>query len=73
VATFTVNYQPWLPNMAVPFVFAAVELEEQPQLYVFCNLVEVDPGEVRIGLPVEVQFERQAAVYLPMFRPRRAP
>src|SRR5579863_8969582 len=29
VASYTINYQQWLPGMAVPFVFAAVELEEQ--------------------------------------------
>src|SRR5579863_3135702 len=29
VASYTINYQQWLPGMAVPFVFAAVELAEQ--------------------------------------------
>ena len=38
VATFTVNHEPWMPNLRVPFVFAAVELAEQPELYVFSNI-----------------------------------
>src|SRR5258706_4803845 len=32
VASFTINHQPWLPGMAVPYVFAAIELVEQAEL-----------------------------------------
>jgi uncharacterized OB-fold protein len=67
VATFTVNQEPWLPGLAVPFVFAAVELVEQAELYVFSNIVE--PVErVRIGLPVAVFFEQHGEIFLPLFR-----
>jgi uncharacterized OB-fold protein len=71
VAAFTVNYQPWVPGLAVPYVFAAVELEEQSELYVFCNIVECDVDEVSWRLPVEVVFEQHEDVALPQFRPRR--
>ena len=37
---------------AAPYVAAYVELEEGPR--VLTNLVEVEPDEVRIGMPVEV-------------------
>jgi uncharacterized OB-fold protein len=70
VAAYTVNHQAWLPGMAVPFVFAAVELVEQPELYVFTNIVGCAPADVRIGLPVEVRFEAHDDVFLPMFQPR---
>lgn len=70
VATFTVNHQPWRRGMAVPYVFAAVELAEQAELYVMTNIVDCAPEAVSIGLPVEVQFERHDDVWLPMFRPR---
>ncbi|MFT4027234.1 MAG: zinc ribbon domain-containing protein [Novosphingobium sp.] len=68
VATYTINFEPWYPGLAVPFVFAAVELEEQDRLYVFSN-VAVDIREARIGTPVSVYFERSEDVWLPLFRP----
>ena len=71
VATFTVNHEAWLPGMAVPFVFAAVELAEQPQLYVFSNIA-APVDRVRIGMPVSVYFERHGEIYLPLFRPDEA-
>lgn len=66
VATFTVNQQAWLPGMA-PFVFAAIELAEQAQLYVFSNVLG-DPAAVRSGMAVHVCFEQHDDVYLPLFR-----
>ena len=69
VASFTVNYQQWVPGLEVPYVFAAVELIEQPELYVFTNIIGCPVEEVRIGMNVEVVFERHDEVYLPMFQP----
>lgn len=70
VASFTVNHQPWTPGVEVPFAFAAVELAEQPELYVFSNVTDCPVEDVRIGLAVEVWFEPVEDVWLPMFRPR---
>lgn len=68
VKTFTVNHQPWKPGMAVPFVFAAIELEEQSELYVMSNVIgEVD--RVCSGMPVEVYFEQHDDVWIPLFQP----
>jgi uncharacterized OB-fold protein len=68
VATFTINHEPWSPGLSVPFVFAAVELAEQAQLYVFSNILgAVD--QVRIGMPVAVCFEQHGEIHLPFFRP----
>ncbi|MDO3395387.1 Zn-ribbon domain-containing OB-fold protein [Nocardioides sp. SOB44] len=74
VATFTVNRQPWLPTLPPPYVIVLVELEEQPDVRIFSQLVDVDPAEVRIGDEVEVFFEHWAPeggteVWLPLFRP----
>jgi len=71
VASFTVNHEAWLPGLAVPFVFAAIELDEQRELYVFSNLL-MPVAEARIGAPVRVCFERHEDVYLPLFRPEPA-
>jgi uncharacterized OB-fold protein len=70
VATFTLNYQPWRPGLTLPYVFAAVELEEQSELYVFTNIIDCPPEAVQIGMSVEVVFEHHADVYLPLFHPR---
>lgn len=68
VATFTINYESWFPGLDVPFVFAAVELDEQAELYVFSNVVG-PVQDVRIGLPVSVFFEPHDDVLLPLFLP----
>lgn len=69
IASFTVNWQAWRPGMQVPFVFAAVELCEQAGLYLFTNIIGCPAEAVRIGMPVEVVFEADGDVWLPMFRP----
>ena len=68
VKSYTVNHQPWLPGLDEPFVFAVVELDEQPELYVFSNiLAPVDA--VTSGMRVKVCFEHHEDVWLPMFEP----
>ena len=69
VASYTVNEQPWQRGLAVPYVFAAVELVEQAELYVLTNIVDCPVDTVRIGLNVTVTFEQQEDVFLPFFRP----
>ncbi|RVT95055.1 DNA-binding protein [Sphingomonas crocodyli] len=73
VASYTINVQPWLPGMKVPFLFAAVELEEQKELYVMTNIVGCPVDQVTIGMPVSVVFEQHDDVWLPMFQPTEAP
>jgi uncharacterized OB-fold protein len=74
VFTYTVNHQPFNPAVPVPYVIAIVELEEQADLRIASNIVDCEPDSVRIGLPVEVRFERQDVgdenVYVPVFAPR---
>lgn len=67
VATYTVNVEPWVPGLE-PFLFAAVELEEQAELYLFTNLL-MPLDQARIGLPVAVSFEHHDDVWLPVFGP----
>ena len=73
IASYTVNREAWTPDLAVPFIFAAVELVEQAQLYVFTNLLaqigEAASEPVRVGMAVNVVFERHDDVWLPLFRP----
>jgi uncharacterized OB-fold protein len=71
VNTFTIPLQPYDPYYAgqVPYVLAVVELVEQKHLKIVTNIVEIDPDDVRIGMPVEVVFQEVApGVTLPLFK-----
>ena len=69
VNSFTINHMPWLPDLAVPYVFAVVELIEQKGLRLSTEIINIAPEEVYIGLPVKVIFEQQEEIYLPLFEP----
>ncbi len=70
VYSFTVNAQPWMPGVPVPYVIALVELAEQADLRLTTNLVGVDPQAVKIGMPVRVTFKTlNDDVALPLFEP----
>jgi uncharacterized protein len=71
VKTCTVNQQQWVAGEDSRFVFAAIELAEQKELYVFSNVLG-PPQAVRSGLPVSVEFEQHEDVWLPLFRPMEA-
>jgi uncharacterized OB-fold protein len=69
VAGYTVNHQPWYPDVPTPYVIALVELEEQANIRLVTNMPTCPIEAVRIGLPVEVYFEQHEDVYVPLFRP----
>jgi len=68
VETFTVNYHQWIPGSDV-YIIAWVSLDEQPDVRLTTNLIDIEPDDVRIGMPVEVVFELNDDVALPLFRP----
>ena len=70
VWTFTVTRQNRTPGFAeeTPYVLALVELEEGVKM--FTNVVGCDPGDVAIGMPVEVTFVQATdQVSIPYFKP----
>jgi len=69
----TVNVQQWLPDLAPPYVIALVALDDDPRVRLTTNIVDADPGDVHIGLRVEVRFEQHDDVWLPMFAPAGDP
>jgi uncharacterized OB-fold protein len=77
VYTFTETHRPFHPFFVdrVPYLLAAVELEEQAGLRVLSNLVGMDgpgapDGGARIGMAVEVDFEWLSdELAVPVFRP----
>ena len=70
VVSYTVNHMPWVPDLPVPYVLAAVELDEQPGLRLSTEIINIDPDAVFIGMSVKVIFEQQEDIYLPLFEPR---
>ncbi|WGL54049.1 OB-fold domain-containing protein [Nocardioides sp. BP30] len=68
IAAYTINQHPWFPAFPPPYVVALVELEEQPGLRLTTCLVDVDIDAVEVGMAVEVVFDVQDDVALPLFR-----
>ena len=70
VHSFTVNHQPWSSTLPVPYVLAAVHLDEQDGLRVITNIVDCDIADVAVGMRVRVVFEHAGPdTWLPLFAP----
>lgn len=73
VYTYTVVHQAFLPSLAafVPYVVAAVQLDDAPAVRLVSNVVDVDPARVHVGMPVELAWDDvRPGLALPRFRPR---
>ena len=71
IYSYNIMHQVYHPGFAseVPYAVVVVKLEEGPKFV--SNLVGIKPHEIRIGMPVEVTFEKMSdEVMLPKFRPR---
>jgi uncharacterized OB-fold protein len=63
-----------MPGPELPYVVAIVEIEEDPSVRLTTNIVNIEPGDVRIGMPVRAVFEHHADddegdVWIPLFEP----
>jgi uncharacterized protein len=68
--TFSAIFVNDLPpfNERLPYVAAAVDLDEGPR--VMTNIVDADPADLRVGMPVEVAYRQLTAeITAPVFRP----
>jgi uncharacterized OB-fold protein len=69
VYSLTTVHRPQRPEFEPPYTVAIIELEEG--WHMLTNLVECEPEDVRVGLPVEVIFRKMSEeITLPLFRPR---
>ena len=69
VYSYTVVHRAPSPafSQCVPYVLAIIQLNEGPRM--MSNIVNCDPGDVRIGMDVEVDFEMRAPdVGVPIFQ-----
>ena len=68
VYSFTVIRHPQFPGYDFPIVAAVIDLEEGVRMV--SNVVECDPADVHIGMPVEgFIHEDEDGFKLPLFRP----
>jgi uncharacterized OB-fold protein len=73
VYTYTIVHRPIAAGQPLPTVIAVVSLEDSGGVRIISNLVGVSPGDVAIGLPVELVWEDMSAeLAIPRFRPRRS-
>lgn len=71
VHSYAILHHPRHPAFEYPVLVVLVDLDEGVR--VVSNLVGVDPSEVRIGLTVDVEFERRGDDWsVPVFRPSSA-
>jgi uncharacterized OB-fold protein len=68
IYTFVVINRAATPAFKAPYTIVVVQLDEGP--CILSDMVDVDPADVRIGMPVEASFEDVGAVGLYHFRPR---
>jgi uncharacterized OB-fold protein/acyl dehydratase len=72
VYSFVEPCHPKVAAFEYPYVVGLVELEEGTRL--ITNIVDLDPDQVTIGMPVDVVFRNpDPELTLPLFRPRRPP
>ncbi len=69
VFTHTTNAHPYNPVVPVPYDISIVELIEQEGLRFTTNVVDCPPGDVHIGMRVQVRFEQHGEVFTPVFAP----
>lgn len=69
VYTFTINHQPWMPDMKVPFALAVVDLDGAPGARVTAMVEHCDPEAVHIGQRVRAGFTQNGEVWLPHWLP----
>lgn len=68
--SFAVMHESYMRGFEAPYLIAQIELEEQSGLRLTVNLVDCDPLNALIGMPVIVTFEdRGAGISVPQFRP----
>jgi uncharacterized OB-fold protein len=69
VYSFGVMHQKYHPGFfpEIPYNLALIELQEGPRMV--SNVVGTENANIRVGMPVMVDFERHEDVAIPKFRP----
>jgi uncharacterized OB-fold protein len=65
---YTCNVQEWIPGSG-PYLIGLVAIAEQESVRLTTNLVDLELEQAHDGMDLEVVFEHDDDVYLPLFRP----
>ena len=69
VYTYTTVHRPIAMDQKVPFVVAVITLEGAGGVRMISNIVEIEPEELEIGMPVTVAWEDMSdEMAIPRFR-----
>ena len=69
---FTVSHRFSLPGLPALYVVAQVAIEDDPRVRFTTNAVGCEPGDLTLGMRMEVVFEQAGDVWLPVFKPAAA-
>jgi len=70
VYSYVVNHYPQVPAFDYPLPIGLIELEEGTRLV--ADLIGVAPGDISVGMPVEVEWvDHDPDLSLPAFKPRQ--
>ncbi|MDE2597773.1 MAG: OB-fold domain-containing protein [Sphingomonadales bacterium] len=67
VDSYTINHQPWMPGLEVPFIIARVRLDGVPGVILTTNIVGCGVDEIDFEDKVRVVFEEQDGIWFPLF------
>ena len=67
IASYTINHQPWMPGLEVPFVIARVALDDVPGVILTSNVVGCPVDAVDFDDKVRAVFEEQDGIWFPLF------
>lgn len=73
IFAWTVNHHRYHPEIDPPNVVALVACADDPSLHLIASIIDCSPQQIRIGMVVDVAFERHGEIFVPVFRPRRTP
>lgn len=59
-----------MPGLEVPYILAIIDLDDQPGVRLTVRIVGSQPEDLRIGAPVQVDFEVKEDIAIPVFRLR---
>lgn len=72
VYSYTLVHRPIAADQTLPFVIAVVALEDAGGVRMISNLIDLDPADIAIGMPVELVWEDMSEdLAVPRFRPAR--
>jgi uncharacterized OB-fold protein len=67
VDTYTINFQPWMPGLEVPFIIARVRIDDAPGVILTTNVVNCPVDAIDFDDKVHVAFDEQDGIFFPVF------